>query len=101
MHCGLPRKDGMLMDSTFLLSESKSRRRRRKSVDCSLKPRHAVRRFRLGKEKWDLILFFYFFPQAVLPKVWEALRRGLIPVKGFTSRPRESGPSEEDIKSDE
>ena len=40
--------------------------------------------FNWGKEKWDLILFSYFFPQAALPKVWDALRPGgLILVEGF------------------
>lgn len=40
--------------------------------------------FDWGTEKWDLILFSYFFPQSALPKVWEALRPGgLILVEGF------------------
>jgi SAM-dependent methyltransferase len=40
--------------------------------------------FNWGKEKWDLILFSYFFPQAALPKVWDALKPGgLILVEGF------------------
>jgi SAM-dependent methyltransferase len=51
--------------------------------------------FQWGKEKWDLILFSYFFPQAVLPKVWDALRPGgLILLEGFhidTARVRPVG----------
>ena len=51
--------------------------------------------FDWGKQKWDLILFSYFFPQAALPKVWEALRPGgLILVEGFhmdTARVRPLG----------
>jgi SAM-dependent methyltransferase len=40
--------------------------------------------FDWGNEKWDLILFSYFFPQAALPKVWDALKPGgLILVEGF------------------
>lgn len=40
--------------------------------------------FDWGKEKWDLILFCYYFPQAVLPKVWDSLKPGgLILVEGF------------------
>jgi len=40
--------------------------------------------FDWGKDKWDLILFSYFFPQSALPKVWDALRPGgLIIVEGF------------------
>ena len=40
--------------------------------------------FDWGKEKWDLILFSYFFQQAALPKVWESLKPGgLILVEGF------------------
>jgi len=40
--------------------------------------------FDWGKEKWDLIVFSYFFPQSVLPKIWEALRPGgLILIEGF------------------
>jgi SAM-dependent methyltransferase len=40
--------------------------------------------FDWGKEKWDLILFSYFFPQAALPKAWESLKPGgLILVEGF------------------
>jgi len=30
--------------------------------------------FDWGREKWDLILFSYFFPTAALPKVWDALK---------------------------
>src|SRR5258708_17033761 len=51
--------------------------------------------FDWGQEKWDLILFSYFFPQAALPKVWGALRPGgLILVEGFhidTARVRPVG----------
>lgn len=51
--------------------------------------------FDWGKEKWDLIVFSYFFPQAVLPKVWESLKPGgLILVEGFhidTARVRPVG----------
>jgi SAM-dependent methyltransferase len=51
--------------------------------------------FNWGKEKWDLILFSYFFPQGALPKVWDALRPGgLILVEGFhidTARVRPVG----------
>jgi SAM-dependent methyltransferase len=51
--------------------------------------------FDWGKEKWDLIRFSYFFPQAALPKVWDALRPGgLILVEGFhidTARVRPVG----------
>jgi SAM-dependent methyltransferase len=51
--------------------------------------------FDWGKEKWDLILFSYFFPQAALPKVWDSLRPGgLILVEGFhidTARVRPLG----------
>jgi SAM-dependent methyltransferase len=40
--------------------------------------------FDWGKEKWDLIVFSYFFPQAALPRVWDALRPGgLVLVEGF------------------
>src|SRR3954463_12113503 len=40
--------------------------------------------FDWGQEKWDLVVFTYFFPQPVLPKVWEALRPGgMILVEGF------------------
>jgi hypothetical protein len=40
--------------------------------------------FDWGKEKWDLIVFCYFFPQEVLPQVWESLRPGgLVLVEGF------------------
>ena len=40
--------------------------------------------FDWGKDKWDLIVFSYFLPQAALPKVWESLRiGGLIVVEGF------------------
>jgi len=40
--------------------------------------------FDWGREKWDLIVFSYFFPQSALPKVWEALRPGgFILVEGF------------------
>jgi hypothetical protein len=84
MHSGLPRKDGLLLDSTFLLSESKSRKEAEKRgllIETLITP---YEDFDWGKEKWDLILFSYFFPQAVLPKVWEALRPGgLIVVEGF------------------
>lgn len=51
--------------------------------------------FDFGKEKWDLIVFSYFFPQSVLPKVLESLRPGgLILVEGFhidTARVRPVG----------
>ena len=51
--------------------------------------------FDWGKEKWDLILFSYFFPQAALPKAWESLKPGgLILVEGFhidTARVRPLG----------
>jgi SAM-dependent methyltransferase len=51
--------------------------------------------FDWGKQKWDLIVFSYFFPQAVLPKVWDALSPGgLILVEGFhidTARVRPIG----------
>jgi SAM-dependent methyltransferase len=51
--------------------------------------------FDWGKDKWDLIVFSYFFPQAALPKVREALRPGgLILVEGFhidTARVRPVG----------
>lgn len=51
--------------------------------------------FDWGREKWDLIVFSYFFPQPVLPKVWESLRPGgLILVEGFhidTARVRPVG----------
>ena len=40
--------------------------------------------FDWGREKWDLIVFSYFFPEAALPKVRDALRPGgLILVEGF------------------
>jgi SAM-dependent methyltransferase len=48
-----------------------------------------------GKEKWDLIVFSYFFPQDALPKVWDSLKPGgLILVEGFhidTARVRPVG----------
>jgi SAM-dependent methyltransferase len=51
--------------------------------------------FDWGKEKWDLIVFSYFFPQAALPKVWDSLAPGgLVLVEGFhsdTSRIRPLG----------
>ena len=51
--------------------------------------------FDWGKEKWDLTVFSYFFPQAALPKVWDALKPGgLILVEGFhidTARVRPVG----------
>ena len=51
--------------------------------------------FDWGKQQWDLIVFSYFFPQSVLPKVWEALKPGgLILVEGFhidTARVRPLG----------
>jgi SAM-dependent methyltransferase/peroxiredoxin len=51
--------------------------------------------FDWGKEKWDLILFSYFFPQSALPKVWDALKPGgVILVEGFhidTARQRPLG----------
>jgi SAM-dependent methyltransferase len=51
--------------------------------------------FDWGKEKWDLIVFSYYFPQAALPKVWDSLRPGgLILVEGFhidTARVRPVG----------
>jgi SAM-dependent methyltransferase len=51
--------------------------------------------FDWGKEKWDLIVFSYFFPQAALPKVWDSLKPGgLIVVEGFhidTARVRPVG----------
>ena len=51
--------------------------------------------FEWGREKWDLIVFSYFFPKAALSKVWEALRPGgLILVEGFhidTARVRPVG----------
>jgi SAM-dependent methyltransferase len=51
--------------------------------------------FDWGKEKWDLIVFSYFLPQAALPKVWDSLRPGgLILVEGFhvdTARVRPVG----------
>lgn len=51
--------------------------------------------FDWGREKWDLIVFSYFFPQEVLPKVWAALKPGgLIVVEGFhidTARVRPLG----------
>lgn len=41
-------------------------------------------RFEWGREKWDLILFSYFFPQSALPAVWESLKPGgLILIEGF------------------
>lgn len=40
--------------------------------------------FDWGSEKWDLIVFSYFLPQAALPKVWDSLRPGgLILAEGF------------------
>jgi SAM-dependent methyltransferase len=40
--------------------------------------------FDWGKEKWDLIVFSYFFPWAALPKVWDSLKPGgLILIEGF------------------
>ena len=40
--------------------------------------------FDWGKDKWDLIVFSYFLPQAALPKVWDSLRAGgLVVVEGF------------------
>jgi SAM-dependent methyltransferase len=51
--------------------------------------------FDWGKEKWDLIVFSYFFPQAALRKVWDSLKPGgLILVEGFhidTARVRPVG----------
>jgi SAM-dependent methyltransferase len=51
--------------------------------------------FDWGKEKWDLIVFSYFFPQAALPKIWDSLKPGgLILVEGFhidTARVRPLG----------
>jgi SAM-dependent methyltransferase len=51
--------------------------------------------FDWGEEKWDLVVFSYFFPLAALPKVWAALRPGgLILVEGFhadTARVRPLG----------
>ena len=40
--------------------------------------------FDWGIEKWDLIVFSYFFPQAALPRVWDSLKPGgLILIEGF------------------
>ncbi|MCL5743925.1 MAG: class I SAM-dependent methyltransferase [Acidobacteria bacterium] len=51
--------------------------------------------FDWGKDKWDLIVFSYFLPQAALPKAWESLRLGgLAVVEGFridTARVRPVG----------
>ncbi|HXB71150.1 MAG TPA: class I SAM-dependent methyltransferase [Candidatus Acidoferrales bacterium] len=51
--------------------------------------------FDWGKEKWDLIVFSYFFPQAALPMVRDSLKPGgLILVEGFhidTARVRPLG----------
>jgi SAM-dependent methyltransferase len=51
--------------------------------------------FDWGREKWDLIVFSYFFPQAALPKVWDSLKPGgLILIEGFhidTARVRPLG----------
>lgn len=51
--------------------------------------------FAWGKEKWDLIVFSYFFPQAALPKVWDSLKPGgMILVEAFhidTARVRPLG----------
>ncbi len=51
--------------------------------------------FDWGREKWDLVVFSYFFPQSVLPKVWDSLKPGgLILVEGFhidTARVRPVG----------
>lgn len=51
--------------------------------------------FDWGREKWDLIVFSYFFPQSVLAKVWESLKPGgVILVEGFhidTARVRPVG----------
>jgi SAM-dependent methyltransferase len=52
-------------------------------------------RFDWGTQKWDLIVFSYYFPRDALPKVWEALKPGgLILVEGFhmdTARVRPLG----------
>jgi SAM-dependent methyltransferase len=51
--------------------------------------------FDWGREKWDLIVFSYFFPREALPKVHDALKPGgLILVEGFhidTARVRPVG----------
>jgi SAM-dependent methyltransferase len=50
-------------------------------IDATVK---AYEDFDWGREKWDLIVFSYFFPKAALPKVWTALRPGgVILVEGF------------------
>lgn len=55
--------------------------RRRVRIDVSVTP---YERFNWGKDKWDLIVFSYFFPQAVLAQVWDSLRPGgLILIEGF------------------
>lgn len=61
-------------------------------IEASVTP---YEEFDWGREKWDLIVFSYFFPQAALPKVWESLKPGgLIVVEGFhidTARVRPLG----------
>lgn len=47
--------------------------RRRLNAEMLVTP---YQNFDWGKEKWDLILFCYFFPQSTLPQVWESLRPG-------------------------
>lgn len=51
--------------------------------------------FDWGTDKWDLVLFSYYFPQPALPKVWASLKPGgLILVEGFhidTARVRPVG----------
>jgi len=55
--------------------------RRRLTAEMLVTPYQS---FDWGKQKWDLILFCYFFPQDTLPQVWESLRPGgLILVEGF------------------
>lgn len=70
----------------------KEAERRGLRIDTFITPYES---FNWGKDKWDLIVFSYFFPQAALPKVWDALRPGgLILVEGFhidTARVRPVG----------
>lgn len=55
--------------------------KRKLRIDALVTP---YERFDWGKEKWDLIVFAYFFPQSALPLVWESLKPGgLIVIEGF------------------